>query len=71
MNSNLPAGADLHPSAPWNQPDYKLCVFCDSAEILNEEERILDKEPDDEKAAALYEAWKDKNTHTCERCYVE
>jgi hypothetical protein len=67
----LPAGADLHPSAPWNQDEPRLCVFCDSAEILNQEERILDKELDDDKAAVLIEAWKDENTGICNRCNVE
>jgi hypothetical protein len=66
----LPSGADLHPSAPWNQPDHKLCIYCDSAEILNQEERIFDAEPDDDKAAKMYADWKDDNTHTCERCYI-
>jgi hypothetical protein len=45
-------------------------VFCDSAEILNQEDAILDAEPDDDKAAKMYADWKDENTHTCERCYI-
>lgn len=66
----LPIGADLDPSAPWNQPDHKLCIYCDRREILEMEDAILDAEPDDEMAAAMYEAWKDEHTHTCERCYI-
>jgi hypothetical protein len=67
----LPAGAELHPSAPWNQDEPRLCVFCDSAEILNQEDRILDAEPDDDKAAKMIADWKDENTGICNRCNVE
>jgi hypothetical protein len=45
-------------------------VFCDGAEILNQEDAILDAEPDDDKAAKMIADWKDENTHTCERCYI-
>ena len=71
LNSNLPAGAELHPSAPWNQPDHKLCIYCQRAEIADEEEKILESEPDDDKAATLIEAWKDENTGICNRCNIE
>jgi hypothetical protein len=34
------------------------------------EDAILDAEPDDDKAAALIEAWKDENVSVCDRCYI-
>ena len=44
-NTNLPAGAELDPRAPFNQPERNLCTFCDKDEI-NElwweiEERLI------------------------------
>lgn len=31
--SNLPAGAEHDPRAPYNEPERHLCTFCDKDEI--------------------------------------
>jgi hypothetical protein len=71
LNSNLPTGAEFFLNPPWDELPYRLCVFCDRSEILSQEDKILDYEPNDDKAAAMYQEWKDENTHVCERCYID
>ena len=67
--SNLPAGAENDPYAPWNQKD-KLCRYCDKEEIQEQLFRIiaLDSTLDDdridevieEELDKFYEEFKDK-----------
>ena len=45
--SNLPAGAEHDPRAPYNEPERYLCTFCDKEEIDSMWAAIEEKTIDD------------------------
>ena len=67
MHSNLPAGAENNPHAPWNQVD-NLCPYCDRDIIKGmaaENADGADREYDE-----ILEAMLEEST-LCRNCYNE